>query len=114
MGSLTDSFMVLKTKILQSIHLRLNKLYVHYENLPMQETEIFFQKKKVRISLDFFFYLFNIFAQKMQNILLLDPQCFLIYRLAKVVLTSTHNVCFGSTIRKLGIPLQTPVFSIKK
>ena len=22
---------------------------------------------------------------------------------------STHNVCFGSKIRKLGIPLQTPV-----
>ena len=25
---------------------------------------------------------------------------------------STHNVCFGSKIRKLGMPLQTPVFSI--
>ena len=26
---------------------------------------------------------------------------------------STHNVCFGSKIRKLGIPLQTPVFLCK-
>ena len=26
---------------------------------------------------------------------------------------STHKVCFGSKIRKLGIPLQTPVFLYK-
>ena len=26
---------------------------------------------------------------------------------------STRNVCFGSKIRKLGIPLQTPVFIYK-
>ena len=26
---------------------------------------------------------------------------------------STHNECFGATIRKLGIPLQTPVFLYK-
>ena len=26
---------------------------------------------------------------------------------------STHNVCFGLKIRKLGIPLQTPVFLYK-
>ena len=26
---------------------------------------------------------------------------------------STHNVCFESKIRKLGIPLQTPFFYIK-
>ena len=31
-------------------------------------------------------------------------------RLAKAVLTSTHNVCFGSKIRKLVIPLQTRFF----
>ena len=29
------------------------------------------------------------------------------------VLTSSHNVRFGSKIRKLGIPLQTPVFLYK-
>ena len=32
---------------------------------------------------------------------------------AVAVITSTHNVCFGSIIRKLGIPLQTPVFLYK-
>ena len=29
--------------------------------------------------------------------------------LAEAVLTSTHNLCFGAKIRKLGIPLHTPV-----
>ena len=29
------------------------------------------------------------------------------------VLTSTHNPCFGSKIRKLGIPLHIPVFLYK-
>ena len=27
---------------------------------------------------------------------------------------STHNLCFGAKIRKIGIPLQTPVFLYKK
>ena len=26
------------------------------------------------------------------------------------VITSTHNLCFGAKIRKISIPLQTPVF----
>ena len=30
-----------------------------------------------------------------------------------LVLTSTHNVYFGSKLRKLDIPLQTPVFLYK-
>ena len=30
-------------------------------------------------------------------------------RLAKAVLTSTHNLCFGAKIRKIGIPLYIPV-----
>ena len=29
------------------------------------------------------------------------------------VLTSTYNLCFGAKIRKIGIPLQTPVFLYK-
>ena len=33
--------------------------------------------------------------------------------LADEVLTSTHNLCFGAKIRKIGIPLQTPVFLYK-
>ena len=31
-------------------------------------------------------------------------------RFGKAVLTSTHNLCFGSKIRKICILLQTPVF----
>ena len=33
--------------------------------------------------------------------------------LAEAVLTSSQNLCFGSKIRKIGIPLQTPVFLYK-
>ena len=29
------------------------------------------------------------------------------------VLTSTHNLCFGAKIRKIGIPLRTPVLLYK-
>ena len=32
---------------------------------------------------------------------------------AKAVLTSTHNLCFGAKIRKIGIRLQTPVLVYK-
>ena len=31
----------------------------------------------------------------------------------EAVLTSTHNLCFGAKIRKIGIPLHTPVCYIK-
>ena len=34
-------------------------------------------------------------------------------RLAEAVLTSTHNLCFGAKIRKIGIALQTPVILYK-
>ena len=30
-----------------------------------------------------------------------------------MVLTSTHNLCFGAKIRKIGIPLHTPVLLYK-
>ena len=32
---------------------------------------------------------------------------------AEAVLTSTHNLCFGAKIRKIGIPLLTPVLLCK-
>ena len=66
----------------------------------MQYTEIFkvlknenFQKKK--------FDIFLIFAQNIDCRYTLEREA---------VLTSTHNLCFGAKIRKIGIPLQTPVF----
>ena len=43
-----------------------------------------------------FFDIFNIFAQNIE-----------------AVLTSTHNLCFGSTIRKIGIPLHIQDFTIQ-
>ena len=33
---------------------------------------------------------------------------FLLKTIGEVVLTSTHNLCFGAKIRKIGIPLHTP------
>ena len=32
---------------------------------------------------------------------------------AEAVLTSTHNLCFGAKLRKIGIPLHTPVLLYK-
>ena len=32
----------------------------------------------------------------------------------EAVLTSTHNLCFGAKIRKIGIPLHTPVLLYKR
>ena len=33
--------------------------------------------------------------------------------LGEAVLTCTHNLCFGAKIRKIGIPLHTPVLLYK-
>ena len=60
----------------------MSDLDIHYENLPMQCTEIFFSCKNCKFS-------------------------------GEAVLTSTHNLCFGAKIRKIGIPLQTPVLLYK-
>ena len=38
---------------------------------------------------------------------------YIVGKVCEAVLTSTHNVCFGSKIRKSGIPLQTPVLLYK-
>ena len=62
------------------------RLCTHYENLPMQYTEIFiaiknenFQQKN--------FDIFVIFAQNID---------------CGAVLTSTHSLCFGAKIKKIG------------
>ena len=50
--------------------------------------------------------IFNIFA--------LNIDCgYTLESLPEAVLTSTHNLCFGLIIRKIGIPLQTPVLLYK-
>ena len=48
------------------------------------------------------FDIFLIFAQNIDCVCMLEP-----------VLTSTHNLCFGAKIRKIGIPLHTPVLLYK-
>ena len=67
-----------------------------YENFPMQYTRDFLNCKNGKFSIDFFFFYFSYFYSK--------------HRMwAEAVLTSTHNLCFGITIRKICIPLHTPV-----
>ena len=52
-------------------------------------------------------------ALKIENFQLkiLEYGIFLIF--AEAVLTSTHNLCFGAKIRKIGIPVHTPVLLFK-
>ena len=67
----------------------------HYENMPMQYTENFFCSKNSKFHCNFFLY----FCSK--------------HRLWVHVRTascrSTHNLCFGEKIRKIGIPLHIPL-----
>ena len=71
-------------------------LLSHYENLTMQYIEIFFSRKNLK------------FYQKNFDIFLIFDQ-----NIGEAVLTSTHNLCFGAKIRKIGIPLHTPVLLCK-
>ena len=61
----------------------------------MQYTEIF----KVVKNENFQQKIFDIFVIFAQNI--------------EAVLTSTHNLCFGAKIRRIGIPQHTPVLLYK-
>ena len=45
--------------------------------------------------------------KKRENIYIISYFC------SKQVLTGTHNLCFREKIRKIGIPMQTPVLHIK-
>ena len=68
----------------------------HYENTSMQYTEILLAEQKIHQKN---FVIFNTFPQNIDN--------------TEAVLMSTHNLCFGSKIRKIGILLQTPVLLYK-
>ena len=65
----------------------------------MEYTEIFSAVKieNFRKILIFFFFLLNSGVSKFGD----------------AVLTCTHNLCFGAKIRKIGIPLHTPVLLYK-
>ena len=74
----------------------------------MQYTEIFKVVKR-KIFSRFLFAIFLIFAQNIDCGYTLEPP----RRGSSNVLTSTHNLCFGAKIRKIGIPLHTPVLLYK-
>ena len=77
----------------------------HKKNLPMQYKEIFKVVENeifcTKILIFFLFVFKTLIVGTRQN------------RLAEAVLTCTHNLCFGAKIRKIGIPLHTPVYYIK-
>ena len=68
-------------------------LTLHYENLSMQYTEIFSPVKIEYFMRKILIFFFFFFCSK--------------HRLG------THNLCFGAKIRKIGIPLHTPVLLYK-
>ena len=70
-----------------------------YENLSIQRI---FSTLKIDNSIEKN-NIFNIFAQ--------DIDCW--YTLSRTASPSTHNLCFGAKIRKIGIPLHTPVLLYK-
>ena len=56
----------------------------------------------------------NFFRSKIDNFLRKIFYIFLIFaQNIDCGYTGTHNLCFGAKIRKIGIPLQTPVFLYK-
>ena len=57
-------------------------------------------------------YEFPISLQKHAHAKQRDFLSFIKNRLAEAVLTSIHNLCFEAKIRKIGLPLQNPSFTI--
>ena len=72
-----------------------------YRDFLEEKNEIFIGKKKF----DIFKYFFSKHRLRVR-VRTASP------RLAEAVLTSTNNVCFGSKIRKLGIPPANHIFSV--
>ena len=72
----------------------------------MQYTEIFFQLKKLKMSLENI-NLFSYFCPKRR--LKVHVFCLYIFLLAEADLTSTHNLCFGPKISKQNNPRYLPM-----
>ena len=70
----------------------------------MRYTEIFSAVKIENFQVKNFD-IFLIFAQNIDCGYTLEPR--------EAVLMSTHNLCFGAKIRKIGIPLHTPILLYK-
>ena len=97
--SKSADFIILKLKIMHCITKTrpCNLLrFLHLKKNLMEIIDIFF-------ILFLFIYLFIYFF--LLKTLIVDTRW---DRLGEAVLTSTHNLCFGSKIRKIDIPLQTP------
>ena len=68
----------------------------------------FISFKNRKFSAEFFFCYFPVFCSNHRlwvHVRTASP--------GEAVLTCTHNLCFGAQIRKIGIPLYTPVFLYK-
>ena len=74
----------------------------HYENLPMQYTEIFFELQKLKKFIGKSL-MFSIFLLK----------TLIVNHLAEAVLTSTHNVSFVAKIRKIVYPCKLQFYCLK-
>ena len=72
----------------------------------MQYTDNFFSGVKIEKKISRKKDIYNIFAKP----LIVGTR---LNRLTEAVLTSTHNLNFGSAIRKIGIPMDTPVLLYK-
>ena len=79
---------------LRSVASHLGLYCFPYENMPMQDKEIFKVVKNENFPLNFFFEFFLIIAQNIDCGYTLEPP-------------------FGAKIRKIAIPLQTPVLLYK-
>ena len=84
------------------------KFKVHYENTPMQYTEMFWVVKNLKFDKNFslYIFLFFFFAQNIDCGYALEPP-------RRGGSNNTHNLCFGAKIRKISIPLHTPVLLYK-
>ena len=79
----------------------------YYENMPMQYTEFFEGMIFFFLKIFTFLDIFLIIAQNIDREYTLEMP-------RRVVLMSTHNLCFGAKIRKIGIPLYTPILLKQK
>ena len=74
----------------------------HYENMPHVIYRFFLIKLKIENFHWKICDVFNIFAQNIDCVYMIQNLCF-----------GTHNLCIGVKIRKIGIPLHTPVLLYK-
>ena len=80
-------------------------IFQHYENLPMQYTEIFSAVKFENFTTKNLIFLIFLLQNKDCGYTLEPPR--------RGCSNEYPNLCFGAKIRKIGIPYQIPVFQYK-